>query len=244
MTSVPVQLALGVRWMRAPDFGALALGHNGEAVASVTRAATTPNTRVLLHGAPGTGKTHLLQAAARLAYAHRRRAACLTLSDDAEALSGYEDFDLVCVDACEAVAHRPQVAVALMRLIDGLTGGHGSLLLASRDGPDALAPYIPVDLRTRLQACVVYAMQPLDDASLHEALQRQARARGLGLDDGVADYLVHHLPRNLKALIGVLEQLDQASLSTQRRLTIPFVQRHLGPSNAAPGHSSARIASD
>jgi len=38
---------------------------------------------------------------------------------------------------------------------------------------------------------------------------------------------VHRLPRDLHSLFAVLDQLDEASLAAQRRLTIPFLREAL-----------------
>jgi len=48
------------------------------------------------------------------------------------------------------------------------------------------------------------------------------------LGDEVARYILHRGPRRLDALFDLLARLDRASLSAQRKLTIPFVKQALG----------------
>ncbi|MBE0490133.1 MAG: DnaA regulatory inactivator Hda, partial [Halomonas sp.] len=60
------------------------------------------------------------------------------------------------------------------------------------------------------------------------ALQLRARARGMALPDEVARFILHRGPRRLGELFELLGTLDSASLSAQRRLTIPFVKQALG----------------
>ena len=48
--------------------------------------------------------------------------------------------------------------------------------------------------------------------------------RGLLLSEEVGAYLLRHHSRDMHALFGLLERLDQASMAAQRRLTIPFIR--------------------
>ena len=84
------------------------------------------------------------------------------------------------------------------------------------------------DLRSRFSWGVVYQVQSLKDDDKITVLQMRAKRRGLSLNKDVAQYLLVHLPRNMKDLIAVLEKLDVASLAAQRSLTIPFVKQVLG----------------
>ena len=70
--------------------------------------------------------------------------------------------------------------------------------------------------------------RPLDDAGRLQVLQLRAQGRGFELPDETGVYLLRRYPRDLPALCGLLERLDQASLVAQRRLTIPFVKAVLG----------------
>lgn len=242
-----LQLPLDVRWLRAPDFSSFAPDQYAEAVAATRLASLEVDAPLFLHGPAGSGKTHLLQAAARSAHERRRRAGYLPLRQDPAAVEGYECLDFIAVDGCEAAAGHPQLAVALARLIDAARSRGASLVLASRLGPGHLQHAISPDLCTRLLACQIYALGPLSDAGLRDALQRQAQARGLTLAVDVADYLIRRLPRDMPSMIRLLDQLDNASLSAQHRLTIPFVQRHLqllAESDAAHAPSSEQTKSN
>lgn len=246
MTAGATQLTLGMGWADAPDFDAFSPGDNAEVLAAMRHAAGHGGAPLLLHGAAGTGKSHLLQAAARTVDRAGRRAAYLPLSVYADSapdvLEGFGDHQLIALDECEAVVARRDWATALARLLDDQRSRGDGLLLASRASPAALATMTLPDLRTRLSACAVYHLRPLADADRRDALQRRARVRGLTLGDDVADYLIHRLPRDLTSLMSTLEALDRASLSAQRRLTIPFVQQCLSAAHV-PAPPSARTES-
>lgn len=234
----PSQLPLGVRWLRAPDFSTFVPDGNLETVAALQAVAAGGGPSLFVHGTAGSGKTHLLQATTRLARARGIRCAYLPLDCGPEAMAGYEDFQLVCIDAVEAATGDAVLALAVLRLVDALTVRAHRFVSAARLGLDGLHDGIGNDLCTRLAACGVYALKPLSDAGLRIALQRQAHARGLTLQPAAADYLVHHLPRDMATLMATLDGLDQASLSAARRVTIPFIRAWLAKQAGVPGHPS------
>jgi DnaA-homolog protein len=185
--------------------------------------------RVLwLWGRAGTGKTHLLQATCAAASERGLGAAYLDLAQapDSAHLEGWESLDIVCLDGLDAVAADPAWNAALFRLYTLLQDGAGRLVVAS-NAPPASLPVVLPDLRSRLLAASVHHLSELDEPGQCAALQRRAAARGLELTDEAALYLVHRLPRDLHSLFGMLDELDQASLVAQRRLTIPFLRQAL-----------------
>ncbi|MGW8310551.1 MAG: HdaA/DnaA family protein, partial [Thiogranum sp.] len=52
----------------------------------------------------------------------------------------------------------------------------------------------------------------------------RAEQRGFELPEDTGRYLLRRLPRDLPALMKLLERLDTASLAAQRKLTVPFVK--------------------
>lgn len=174
---------------------------------------------VYLWGPSGSGKTHLLQAAAARARDGGGRVAWFAaadplLSDPAESCS------LVVLDDCNALdAARQQAAFALF------------VESTSRAVPIVAAGAVPPidlplreDLRTRLGWGHVFALQPLGEAEVRAALRREADRRGLFLSDEVMDYLLNRFARDLKHLMGRLDQLDTYALISKRALSVPLVR--------------------
>ena len=52
----------------------------------------------------------------------------------------------------------------------------------------------------------------------------RAQQRGFDLPDETARYLQRRLPRDMRSLFAVLDELDSAALAAQRRLTVPFIK--------------------
>ncbi|WP_435101587.1 DnaA regulatory inactivator Hda [Arhodomonas sp. AD133] len=229
------QLALDFRWDESAELGAFVPGPNAEAVAAVRRAAVRPGQPVYLYGEPGTGKTHLLQSACSIATAAGRTAVYLPLEDmlewSAGLLDGLENVGVVALDDLHLLRNRPAWQEALFFLFNRLRDAGGQLMVAADQRPDRIGLTLP-DLVSRLQWGLVFRLRELSDEDRLEALRRRAASRGIELPEETARYLLAHYPRRTRYLFGLLEELDVASLQAHRRLTIPFLKRVLGPSDA------------
>jgi DnaA family protein len=180
-----------------------------------------------LWGANGTGKSHLLQAACKEAAKHKRQAIYISLSSNEglspRVLDGLDVLDLVCLDDVDHIAGREDWELVLFHLFNRLREAGVPLVLAGRVGPASLDIQLP-DLGSRLRGALVFHLEPLGDLDKQRALEIRAKARGFELPTEVSAYLLCRMPRDMTALCALLDQLDQASLAMQRRLTIPFVR--------------------
>jgi DnaA-homolog protein len=218
------QLALGVRLRAGAIYESFAPGGNSELLTALRSPSALP---VWLWGAPGSGKTHLLQAACAAAgeaaaYFPLDRAVSLP----PEALAGYERSPVLCIDDVDQVAGDPDWERALFRLFNEAGELRNRLIFAASVAPRQ-APWVLDDWRSRAAACVVYQLHELDDEGRIEALRLRAAQRGLQLPYETSEYLLKRMPRDLRSLFDVLDALDEASLVEQRRLPIPFIRDEL-----------------
>jgi len=100
---------------------------------------------------------------------------------------------------------------------------HTRLIFAA-GAPPRQAEWRLEDWRSRAGACIVYQLRELDEAGRVEALRLRAAQRGLQLPAETSEYLLKRMPRDLRSLFEILDELDEASLVAQRRLTIPFIR--------------------
>ena len=100
------------------------------------------------------------------------------------------------------------------------------IVLAAGDAPPARLMLRP-ELVTRLGWGLVYQVQALTDDEKALALKRHAASRAFDLPDGVIDYLLRHLSRDLPSLMSVLDALDRHSLQAQRPITLPLLKELL-----------------
>ena len=168
---------------------------------------------VYLWGEHGSGRSHLLQALAAVAGARFWQA------EDAPDAAG-----LTLVDDVERLDETAQIR--LFNRLNAVRARADSACVASGSVPPAQLP-LREDLRTRLAWGLVYQLHPLADAEKVEALRVHAAARGLAIGNDVIDYLLTHLPRDMRTLAAALDALDCFGLSHKRSLTLPLVRQWL-----------------
>lgn len=232
MSTGPAQLPLGVGLRDDATFANF-LPRGNAALVSALQAQLDADGEAFIYlwGGEGSGRSHLLQAACHEAGARDKRALYLPLHDlghfPPHMLEDAERLDLVVIDDIEAVIGRKRWEEALFHGFNRLRDAGKRLVIAATAPPRQLDVKLP-DLASRLTWGVTFQIQRLDDDGRFEALQLRARARGMQLPDEVARYILHRGPRRLSELFDALERLDRASLSAQRKLTIPFVKQALG----------------
>lgn len=243
MTQVqqPVQLPLGIRLRDDATFANYYAGANAAAQGYVERACHAQESWVdsfiWLWGKPGSGRSHLLQAACLRAEEQGMRVLYLPLQEcleyGPEMLDGVEYCDLVALDDVHLIGGRADWEQALFHAFNRLRDAGGRLLASADRAPREVAIGLP-DLHSRFNLALVFHLQELDDEEKLRALQLRASRRGLFLSDEVGRFLLARLTRSMDALFAALELLDQASLQAQRKLTIPFVKDVLFGDNDRP----------
>ena len=233
----PHQLALRIKPIDGANFenfyvsadNALAVSALNTCLQSqVDKAESAQADFIWLHGGESVGKSHLLQALYRKACDLNVLAAYLPLAELVEKspaalfedLSGHQ---LLCIDDIDAVIGQDEWEKALFNLYNSAILGNFSIILCGRVPVSALNVKLP-DLHSRLMSFAQFALRPLSDEDLLEALQLRAKGIGLVLPSELAEYIVYRSQRDIRSLMGVLKILDSQSLASQRRLTKPFVK--------------------
>lgn len=223
------QLTLPVQLSDQAVFDSFYASGNGSLLTHLKSLARSGDERLIwLWGGPGSGKTHLLQAACAEASRHGRRAAYLPLKENLEAgmLAGLEEFSLICLDDVQRVAGLAEWESCLFRLLNEVAESGGSLLV-SADWPAAKIVFELPDLQSRLSWGPVYRVDPVSGEDLHKAMALRAKHRGLQLPEETSRFLLRRFPRDMRSVYRLLDTLDLASLRAQRRLTVPFVREVL-----------------
>lgn len=168
---------------------------------------------VYVWGAPGSGKSYLLEA-----WAH----ACAKRGRDV-ARGGAVAGEAVVADTVDTWDAAQQAAG--FAVFNQVRAAGGWWLAAGNAAPAELD--VMPELRTRLGWGLVFQLLPLNDAEKRAALARHAESLGFRLETPVIDYLLTHAPRDMQSLLATLEALDRASLEMRRPITLPLLRQLL-----------------
>jgi len=179
-----------------------------------------------LHGAIGSGRSHLLQAACRQRNAFYLPLHELREHEAAHVLDGLEAAELICLDDIETVLSSTPWCEQIFYLFNRIVSRRHKLLVSATQAAANIICELP-DLRSRLSLGGSFRIYALDDESIGPALKMRARERGIELTDDVISFLLARYARNFDALLLLLNELDRHSLAEQKRITIPFARRFL-----------------
>jgi DnaA family protein len=145
----------------------------------------------------------------------------------AAALEGQSAADLVCCDDLDAVVADADFCEALFAIWREMEERGASLMFAMREVPP-LERWALADIGSRIRGIAdQLPLQHLDEVGQGQVLTNRAKALGLDLPAETLHYLLRRIPRDLELQMVLLDELDQAALTAQRRLTVPFVREVL-----------------
>jgi DnaA-homolog protein len=221
------QLPLGVRLPDRAVFASFLAARNREAVDYVGRLAGGEiSGTAWVCGASSSGKSHLLQAVCARA-SDSMRAGYVPLQELAplgvEVLEGMRQLECLCIDDLEQIVGRIDWERGLFGIVRDAEDSGARIVVAAKSPPSLLAWALP-DLGSRLAASAVFQLRALDESEQQEALQLRARLRGFELPEETSRWLQRRFPRDMRALYGILDTLDEAALVAQRKLTVPFIR--------------------
>lgn len=188
---------------------------NEAAVALIDAWPDWPDNIVALSGPSGSGKTHLAEV-------WRMASSATSLSPD-----GLPDADIPALVAQRAiiledlVTLSPEGERALFHLIN-LARAEGAFLLITSAEPLARLPLKLPDLVSRLKAVPQAALGTPDDALLTGILVKLFADRQLRVPPAVVTYLASRIERSVAAARLIVAEIDRASLSGKRPVTVPL----------------------
>ncbi len=222
------QIPLSLRLPDQPGFDQYVIGENSEALQSLRSVCKgSKQSCIFLWGPAGCGISHLLQATCTLADNLGLKVYYLPLQVNTELqpaiLENIESMDIICIDDLDLICGKQEWEQSIFHLYNKLRESGKNIIMGSHQS----ARNIPLqleDLKSRLSWDLVFHINLLGDPDKIEVLKRRADLRGFRLSHDVAEYVVKHASRDLKNLIKILDDLENASLVQQKKLTIPFVK--------------------
>lgn len=176
---------------------------------------------VVVEGAGGSGKSHLLQG-----LCHEQQGA-LYLSSLKELaptiLSGLEGSPLVCLDDVDDVLGCNEWQEALFELFNACRDKNTSLVMSLTGSVGNITTPLR-DLHSRLHAAYRVSTDQLSDDQKLSVIKIKASRRGFRMSDDVCRFILARAKRDMHHLARLVEQLDKETLRRQKKVTIPLVK--------------------
>ncbi|ABK44813.1 regulatory inactivation of DnaA Hda protein [Magnetococcus marinus MC-1] len=219
--------------------------HNTIAIHGVRQLEAAKVPGLILTGAAGAGKTHLLQAAVASVRAQYGEHAAVyldlaTLSKHLENqpkahseallsrfIDRYGSCRLAAIDELELLEHAVGLQEGVLYLYNRLRVAGGHLLGAGREDPSTMSG-LRDDLRSRLLWGPVLHIDEPDEVALGQIMDKMAADRQLRLSEAVRHFLLLRLPRSVPVFAQTIQRLDEEALRQQRALTVPLAKEVLG----------------
>lgn len=191
----------------AEDF--LISSANRAAAAAVDRWPDWPQASLLVVAPARAGKTHLGNVWRLKSGAERLEASSLSEDDIA-----FTRGALIVEDLHEGVADER----VLFHLLNLVRERKLSMLLTSQVPAGELAVRLP-DLRSRLRALPFVTIDNPDPSLLKAVLVKHFADRQLMVEPSVVTYIALHMDQSMQAAAAIVEAIDRAAMSLQRKVT-------------------------
>ena len=199
---------------------------NEAAVAWLDRWPDWPGPALVIHGPPGSGKSHLAEVWRRRSGAEVVDAASLAHA----APGGGQAAAALVLDAAPGGGlgglgglGGPIDERALLHTYNSVAERGGHLLLTAL-APPARWPLALPDLVSRLRVAPSVALGLPDDALLAALMLKLFADRQIAVAPEVPAYVVPRIERTFEAAASLVERLDRAALAEGRPVTVPLVR--------------------
>ena len=226
---------------------------NRMAVAAVELAAARPGeiSPLVIHGASGVGKSHLLQSLCGRFRELHPEATTVILSAEQfttgflQALhgSGLPGFrracrgaDVLVIDDLQFFVGKRATLMEVQQTVDALHRQGRQIVFAADRDPAALDG-LGSELIARLQGGIVTRIEPPDYEVRRGIVAGVAVRRGLTLPDDVVHYVATHMTRHARELIGAVNRLEAASLMLGLPITAGVAEEALADLVRSSGRS-------
>tara|TARA_B100001057_G_scaffold62191_1_gene55643 strand:- start:471 stop:1160 length:690 start_codon:yes stop_codon:yes gene_type:complete len=179
------------------------------------------NNLVFIYGRKSSGKTHLCEALINLM---QENVIKVDGDTNLESLFLSDFYELVIIDDIDKLLLKPSNEEIIFTIINNQILNKKSTLITSTKQLDT-SDFKLIDLHSRLFSDKIYSISDLSDEDKINLMISRCSEKGLEVSEKVLNYIMNNCSRDLYFLCAFINSLDYASLSTKRRVTIPFIKQ-------------------
>ena len=179
------------------------------------------NNLVFIYGRKSSGKTHLCEALINLI---QENVIKVNGDTNLESLFLSDFYELAIIDDIDKLLLKPSNEEIIFTIINNQILNKKSTLITSTKQLDT-SDFKLIDLHSRLFSDKIYSISDLSDEDKINLMISRCSEKGLEVSEKVLNYIMNNCSRDLYFLCAFINSLDYASLSTKRRVTIPFIKQ-------------------
>ena len=179
------------------------------------------NNLVFIYGRKSSGKTHLCEALTNLM---QENVIKVNGDTNLESLFLSDFYELAIIDDIDKLLLKPSNEEIIFNIINNQILNKKSTLITSTKQLDT-SDFKLIDLHSRLFSDKIYSISDLSDEDKINLMISRCSEKGLEVSEKVLNYIINNCSRDLYFLCAFINSLDYASLSTKRRVTIPFIKQ-------------------
>lgn len=182
---------------------------------------------IIIQASSNLGKSHLLQSVCNYYNEIGKSSFYLPIKTALEyepsILDSIHEIDLICIDDIDFLAKNDNWERAIFNLINQCQQSTSRIIFSLSGSIDRAGFNLP-DLISRLNKLLKYNVANLENEDIEGAISLIIEHNSINIGDKEINYILNHAKRDIAYLKQILFKLDEYSLSTKKKITIPLIK--------------------
>jgi len=182
---------------------------------------------IIIQASSNLGKSHLLQSVCNYYNEIGKSSFYLpiktALDYEPSVLDSIHEIDLICIDDIDFLAKNDNWERAIFNLINQCQQSTSRIIFSLSGSIDRAGFNLP-DLISRLNKLLKYNVANLENEDIEGAISLIIEHNSINIGEKEINYIFNHAKRDIAYLKQILFKLDEYSLSTKKKITIPLIK--------------------